>query len=98
MQMVGQNANCDGFERISFFNRTIDAPESIDLAHEHVARSVSESDGEEKSAALNICTTVSGHDCVRLSSTGVRAAIRVGTARKGAPLPTLQGPCFNPPT
>ena len=56
--MVGQNANRYRFERMTFPNRAVDAPEAIDLTNKEIARPISESDREEEYAARNLGATI----------------------------------------
>jgi hypothetical protein len=87
MQMIGQHANGDRLEWISLLNRCIDGSEPIDMAHEHVARSVGQSDGEEKTATFDVCTTISWQSLAyrfRLSAKRTR-----GHGVQSTPLPTL---------
>src|ERR1700704_3687928 len=67
MQVVGQDANCDGLERMPLLNRPINTPETVDVPQEHVTRSVGESDGEEEDAAFDVCPTVSRHGGTRVA-------------------------------
>src|SRR5260370_10534868 len=83
MQVVRQYANCDRPEWIPFLNRHVDAPEPVYVPNQDVTRSVGKSDGEEEDAAFDVCTTVSRHGEMRVSSIALRGCKTRGHGAQG---------------
>ena len=81
MNMVGQDANRDGFEWSILLHRRVDAAQSIDVPNQQVTRSVGESDREKEDSTFDVGTSVTRHWSANSG--------HVGTARESAPLPTL---------
>jgi hypothetical protein len=81
MNMVRQDANRHGFERSALLHRGVDAPQSLDMLNQQVARPIGERDGEEENSTFDASASVTGH----------RSGDRDAWARraKSAPLPTL---------
>jgi hypothetical protein len=50
--MIGQDADCDGLERVAPLNGLIDAPQAIDFFDQKVARPLREDDGEKENTAF----------------------------------------------
>jgi hypothetical protein len=82
VNVIGQNADRDGFEWAALLDGPIDNSQSINLVHQQPARPVGENDGEEENAAFEFRSDVSWHE--QLSCTKM-----VGTPRRAA-LPTLR--------
>jgi len=61
MKMVRQYANRNRLECTPLLNRHVDPSKSINVPYKNVARSIGERDSKEENAALDVCTTVSGH-------------------------------------
>jgi hypothetical protein len=82
VNVIGQDANRDGFERAALLDGSIDHSQSINLVHQQPARPGGENDGEEENAAFEFRSDVSWHEqssCTKM----------VGTPRRAA-LPTLR--------
>ena len=62
MEMVGQNADRDCFERIPILNGRIDTTQMIDMLYQEIARPIGKCNGEEKYSAFDLGTTVPCHN------------------------------------
>ena len=58
MQVIGEDADCDGLKRMLPLNQSIDPPQAIDLPDEQVARTILERHREEVEAARKFRTTI----------------------------------------
>jgi hypothetical protein len=58
--MVRQYADRDGFELVTFCNKSACFPEMIDMPHKKVTRPVGKR-YREKECAAHLCTTISRH-------------------------------------
>jgi hypothetical protein len=59
MQMIGQYADGNGFERIMISSKFVRFAEAIDMPHKKVARPLGKRDREEVSAAFDLRSTIS---------------------------------------
>jgi hypothetical protein len=60
VNVIGQNADRDGFEWAALLDGPIDNSQSIHLVHQQPARPVGENDGEEENAAFEFRSDVRG--------------------------------------
>ena len=61
MQMVGEDADGDGFERTALLHYRIGAPCTFDVADQQVARSVGQREREEEEPAFDFYAAIAGH-------------------------------------
>ncbi len=83
VNVIGQDADRDGFEWAALLDGSIDNSQSINLVHQQPARPVGENDGEEENAAFEFRSDVSWHEqssCTKMVGTPRRAAL--STLRK----------------
>ena len=76
MEMVRQYANCDSLKCVPLLNRRVDSPESVNVAHKRVPRSVRKSNGKEKNSAFDVWTSVSWHGGI------ISLLVRVGAGTR----------------
>ena len=80
MNVIGQDADRDGFERAALLDGSIDNSQSINLVHQQPARPVGENDCEEENAAFEFRSDVSWHQqssCTKMVGTPRRAALPI---------------------
>jgi hypothetical protein len=59
MQMIGQYADGNGFERIMISSEFVRLAKAINVPHMEVTRPIGKSGREEESAAFELCATIS---------------------------------------
>ena len=74
VNVIGQDADRDGFERAALLDGSIDNSQSINLVQQQPARPVGENDGEEENAAFEFRSDVSWHEQIILYKNGGHAA------------------------
>ncbi len=89
MQVIGQNADRNRFERQALLNRCVEPTQAIDLAHQQITRSIGKRYSEEEDPTIDFRTPVSRHGDITLAH--CTRAGRVGTALRAFAHPT------NPP-
>jgi hypothetical protein len=87
MQVIRQNADCDGFKWIPTLDRCVNPSQSIDLSHQKIARSVGERHREEIDSSTDFAAAVSRHTGSRISPTSWPVG---GSAWARFALPTLR--------
>src|SRR5215472_1205373 len=82
MDVIGQNADGNSLERMSFFRFGVGAPQAFNLPHQQIAATIGEGQSEEKCSTLYSKPTIARHLSL--------LALTLWWARRCAPLPTLQ--------